>query len=361
VLAGNGGQIGSLSDSGNVLTNLVIQGAAGSSFTLGTATGSAFSASALTTIDASGDAGSFNLFNANSNNLTIKGATGSDYVIASGSTDTISIGSATSGHGGVDQIVANGNTDTITLTNGTVGLSAYIGALGTGDHISVDTGTNVISGNAVAVHLGLTAQAVALGANDTIALSDGGVDTVFVGSNSTVTLQGTSLGYGTAAFGVNGGSATIQVTGDVTGALSSGSYALTTINGVTSGNAASVTLNLNEAHVTGSFAGGSAANAFVNMGSASSLVNALDIAASQAGVLDYQLNGHANTTQSSGAVQIKAGVGLVDWFQYGGNTYVVEAINSTANPAAHSALGTGDVVVELTGLVNVATLHAPIF
>ena len=45
---------------------------------------------------------------------------------------------------------------------------------------------------------------------------------------------------------------------------------------------------------------------------------------------------------------------MIDWFQLGGNTYLVEAINSTSIAAAHSALTAMDEVVKITGLVNLS-------
>jgi hypothetical protein len=80
---------------------------------------------------------------------------------------------------------------------------------------------------------------------------------------------------------------------------------------------------------------------------ATSLANALDIAAAQAVVLS-ETNFSIGVTGSD----IDGKTGIVDWFQYGGNTYIVEANNNTATPAPHTALGTHDAVIELIGLVT---------
>jgi hypothetical protein len=50
----------------------------------------------------------------------------------------------------------------------------------------------------------------------------------------------------------------------------------------------------------------------------------------------------------------------VEWFQYQGNTYVVEAVNNatSGSGATHTALGANDAVVKLTGLVDLS--HAAI-
>ena len=66
----------------------------------------------------------------------------------------------------------------------------------------------------------------------------------------------------------------------------------------------------------------------VNVASASSLANALDIAV-------------ANMTAPAG--------NHADWFQYAGNTYVVE---HASTGTAATALGTADYVVKLSGLVD---------
>jgi hypothetical protein len=46
--------------------------------------------------------------------------------------------------------------------------------------------------------------------------------------------------------------------------------------------------------------------------------------------------------------------GVIDWFQYSGNTYLVEAINPGSAAASHAALAATDAVVEITGLVNLS-------
>jgi len=44
---------------------------------------------------------------------------------------------------------------------------------------------------------------------------------------------------------------------------------------------------------------------------------------------------------------------VVDWFQFGGNTYIVEAVNSAnSGKTAHTALGANDVVIKIVGLVD---------
>ena len=62
-----------------------------------------------------------------------------------------------------------------------------------------------------------------------------------------------------------------------------------------------------------------------------------------------------STVATSG--KIAAHTGVIDWFQYSGNTYIVESENTSTAAAAHSVLGVNDIVVKLTGLVDLTTAH----
>jgi len=50
---------------------------------------------------------------------------------------------------------------------------------------------------------------------------------------------------------------------------------------------------------------------------------------------------------------VNANSAVVDWFQYGGNTYLLAAVNSGTTAQAHGQLLPTDNIVELTGLVQV--------
>jgi hypothetical protein len=96
----------------------------------------------------------------------------------------------------------------------------------------------------------------------------------------------------------------------------------------------------------------------VNEASATSLAMALNIAASQALSINSLFDSGADVTiahqnTAAAVLELNAGHGVLDWFQYAGNTYIVEAVNSTNAAAAHAGLASNDIVVELTGLVNV--------
>ena len=91
-----------------------------------------------------------------------------------------------------------------------------------------------------------------------------------------------------------------------------------------------------------------------------SLAAALDLDVNQSLTLDAQLQPTTDTTVAAGALQLNANTGILSWFQFSGNTYVVEATNATAAAATHAGLQAGDTVVKLAGLVDVshATLLA---
>ena len=105
-----------------------------------------------------------------------------------------------------------------------------------------------------------------------------------------------------------------------------------------------------------SLAGGTGATSFVNIqgANAASLSAALDADVNQSLELDAQINPGGNTSVLAGVLDLNAKTGLMSWFQFQGNTYLVEAVNSGATPAAHVGLQAGDAVVKFTGLVNLS-------
>ena len=164
---------------------------------------------------------------------------------------------------------------------------------------------------------------------------DGGNSSIGIGANDTI-----NFGNNTGS-----GSETVVVTGDLTGATTSGGtstsgIAMTTLGNVVDGHGDLVVFDNASTEV---LAGTSA----VNVSSANSLAHALDMAASAAAA-----------SQSGGT--ISAHTGVIDWFQYGGNTYVVEAINPTGSAATHAALTATDEIIKIVGLVSLegASLQA---
>ena len=124
--------------------------------------------------------------------------------------------------------------------------------------------------------------------------------------------------------------------GDVTGGTTSGGtstsgIAIPTFSGDTGG----VQIDFDNAP-TETYAGQ------VNVSSAGSLAQALDIAAAAA-------------SASGPGGSVPADTGILDWFQYAGNTYVVEAVNPTPHDAGQTALTATDAVVEIVGSVDLDT------
>jgi hypothetical protein len=161
----------------------------------------------------------------------------------------------------------------------------------------------------------------------------------------------------------------VYVLGGVTNAPSTGNPFLTTITlNAPSGTNIELTLQ----HPAGTsqpvfegWAGQSAANSQVNVAAATTLAQALDIAAGQAVSLDQQFSGGAHSVVTGAAgnqtTQLNGQTTLADWFQFQGNTYIVETSNSGSQAAAHGALGAGDVVVELTGIVDLTHFAGVLF
>ena len=206
--------------------------------------------------------------------LTVLGGSGALTVVASGAGDTITeLNTSTAG----GTITANGAGDTINAANGPNTITAN----GAGDTINlgvVSTGISITS--AQTIHAAGAGDVItfATTAADGTALTwaaastvDGGNSSIGIGANSTVN------------FGNNtgGGSETVVVTGDLTGATTSGGTSTTGIAMITLGNVvdgAGDQIIFNNA-TTEVLAGTSA----VNVTAAGSLAQALDMAASAAG------------------------------------------------------------------------------
>ncbi|MGH7227430.1 MAG: penicillin-binding transpeptidase domain-containing protein, partial [Gemmataceae bacterium] len=129
----------------------------------------------------------------------------------------------------------------------------------------------------------------------------------------------------------------LVITGDLTGATTSGGtsttgIAMTTLGNVVDASGDKIIFNNATTEVL-------ARTNALNVSSATSLAHALDLAASDAAL-------------SQSGDKIAAHTGVVDWFQYSGDTYVVEAINSTGASASHTALAATDAVVQIVGVVN---------
>jgi hypothetical protein len=185
------------------------------------------------------------------------------------------------------------------------------------------------------------------GNNLTVLGGSGSLTVVASGNDDTITELSTSTAGGTiTASGSNDtvtladGANTITLTGNLTGA--------TTQNGTTTSGIAMTTLDnvvnapSDQIIFNNATAEKLAATSAMNVtGAGSSLAKALDIAASDAAA-----------SQAGG--QIAAHTGVIAWFQLGGNTYIVEAINSTASAAAHASLAATDEVIKIVGQIDLS-------
>jgi hypothetical protein len=325
--------ITSLVDGGgtNTLTSLTITGGASLDIKAVTDT-------ALTSIDAHTATGLVTLGDGTALSqagLTVLGGSGGLIVTASGAADVItglatSVGDTITANGAGDVITAGGGVNTVTA-NG-AGDTITVGSLTTGAAIA---SVQIIhaSGAGDTITFATTAADTTATTWTGVSVVDGGSGTIGIGSNDTIKF-GTNTGVG---------GQTVLIAGDFTGATSSGSFASTTLSNVVHG--ANDVLVFN-ASLTEKVAGASFGASQVNVSSATSLSAALDLAAHTAALSQQAGN--------SPAGNIAANTGVLDWFQFGGNTYVVEAINSTSAAAGHTALGTGDEVVKIVGLVDLS-------
>lgn len=349
--------LASLVDGGttNTLANVVISG--GGDFVLGGVT-----STALATIDASSATGAVNITAPAQTGVTIKAvtATGSTTISADGNGTVITQASSTTA--GVTVASANGVGDSITLSNASNTITA---ANGNGTSITLGYGANTITaanGDGAVITIGSSlyasggvtiTSATGAGASitiksasttNTLAVTASGngdlIDlslytTGAITANSTVTALGTGntvkLGTGTDAthllnvvVGTNanatfyGGYAQLDVSNATAGTTSSGSYKLTTVNTVLSTDKIKLVDKGTEVFNASP----------VDVSSATSVGAALDLAA----VAGDGTNGN------------------ISWFQYGGNTYLVE------DNSASTSLASGDVIVKFVGAVDLSEL-----
>jgi S-layer protein len=270
----------------------------------GNTTITAITDTALTAINASAATGAFTLTAASQVGLTVTGAAAAaNTITASGNNDVIIINNTAATV--AESVTANGANTSVTLTHtGTNTATSYaIAANGTGAQIDTSGWASSTSTTDSTISATGANAILTLGAGTT-----GNVVNVTLGSNATVTL---------GAAGVGAGFVNLDVSGAVTGGTSA-SYALTTIKGDA---ATTNTLTVDD---QGTEVFNSAA---INVANVTTLAAALDIAAAG--------NGGTN--------------GIINWFQFGGNTYIVD------DNSAATSLAATDVVVMLTGLVDSLT------
>ena len=217
-----------------------------------------------------------------------------------------------------------GSSDIVTLTGGGSG-NSYVGG-------SLDAMTHTPTS--------------ATGGNDTFTLNGSGNDNLWIGHDSTININGSGndniwIGYSsTLNIGSTfSGTANIKLTGDY---YNSGG--LITVNGLPAQIAhragATVALDFTDPALTGGvkLAGSTFAGSIVDETGVTYLGAALDRAASY----NSPINAHS---------------GVIDWFQFNGDTYIVESENTGSSPITLTGLGGHDIAVKLTGLVDLSTAH----
>lgn len=308
--------INSLVDNTGTLGKLAITGT-------GTVTIGGVTSTALNTVDDSGQTGgSFTLTDA-LNGQTIKLGTDTVALTANGQGDAISAAGTTTETG-----QANGDGDTIALA-GTVGSSgSHFSASGLADAISISgSGTVYLdaNNNGDTIKLGTGASTVsATGSGDTIVFGNqvSGSSSVTVGADATVTFGTTSNTHTEDV---------ILTANTVTGTTSGGNFNITVLSGVTATGYELVSSSNNAVgaldHVT---------STAVDVAAVGTLAQALDAVSA------------LNTATATGQ-------NYWHWFEFGGNTYVVDNVGTGS---ALTAMGAHDSVIEITGLVNLSNIHA---
>lgn len=231
-----------------------------------------------------------------SNVLTLTDAAAKAVTITGSQALTLSFSGAfgTAGTNGLATVDASAATGAVTIdfTTGTVGIATA------GLTVSTGAGADVLTFG--------TAATISTGAgNDTVTL--GGASTVDLGAGNDIVTTSA------AASTITGGAGN----DDFRVALSLGAANMTTITDAAVGD--KITF-VNQGAET-------FAATKLNVNAATTLTDALNIAAA----------GDGSTN------------GAISWFQYGGNTYIVE------DNSAGATFGAGDIVVKLTGLVDLST------
>ena len=276
------------------------------------------------------------------NSVTFKMASGFDSTISTSGSSNIFTSDATvpAGGAGILTIVATGAANTFNLTSTSAG--NVITANGAGDTFNI--------GNTAATG-GYAITATGSGNIVTFSATHNTATTVDTGTNAVIT------------FGV--GNEKIFVGGDATGGTSA-SYAFDTLKNVDLGTAKSLDFTVagiadgNTSALGGlGGAGQTLANAQINVSTAATLAAALDLAANISSLTRTPGTDLATAVFAGGYVYgngiLGATSAVIDWFQYAGDTYIVEAVNTTATVAQQTALDSNDVVIKISGLVDLST------
>ena len=254
----------------------------------------------------------------NYNFTAATGTNGNAGVVTSQGIETINI-SSKGGTGVTNSItVVDNAAKSIVITGDhalTLTVSAQSGA--TSALNSID-GSAATAGLTISTAAALTATGAAGGVQSALTIKGGaGVDNITVATSAGTNSVGATVTTGAGNDIVNVTAATYNTSGS-----------FTTITDFAKGDA--IVLGNSTAGGTNSFS-----NVKVDVSTASSLVGALNIAAS-------------STTATSAAA-------LTKWFTYGGDTYVVQDVTATAGAVVGSVINSTDTVVKLSGLLDLST------
>lgn len=270
---------------------------------------------------------------------------------------------------------------TVEITAAGAGVTAnLVDATGTSDvlNVVVKNGSGIAAGTVTAAGV----ETINLTATDTttssigthsVTLADAALKTVTIGGNA-----GLSLTYNSTALTSVNASAN---TGGVTVSTLAGAAAATTVTGGTGadtltanhandvlvGGAGADTLTVGAATANlVTLTGGAGADTFV-VGQAVANVNSYaTITDAAAGDVIKLFNTGATETFTSAKLALgdtavfqdyanlaiaSTDTGAITWFQYGGNTYIVENVSNDASAFTNAT----DVIVKLTGLVDLST------
>jgi hypothetical protein len=280
----------------------------------------------LKTIDASTASGAVNVGRAvgtvngpiTNNGITLKASTAATTAYLSGASDVVTLNSTTTaGVGGGSFYLSGASVTVSAAAAGTLQDNLTIYASGTDANIDLSK-TTTDSSKVVTIY-GATSSA-GVGTNAVVKLGTGiasNVQTVFAGANTTVSLANyntVDVTKATAAYGTAGNMTTIQH-----GTNTSGTTLTAWSNDKIAFNSVATIAN-------------------VNVSAATSLASALSTA-------DAVAEGSGSSATQHALV----------WFQYGGDTYIVQSENTGDQT---SGVDTTDIVVKVVGINDVTSVSS---
>jgi len=308
-----------LTDAGNSAKVVTVAGTDGLNLT--------FTGTGATTVDASGiTAGGFTwVTGATTSATTVKGsATG---------TNTITLTNATK----ADVYTGGTGTDTVHLGASAQNHTLNLGA-GNGVVDGASTGNNTItlaSSGAVAVSNGATGSAITVASGNNTVTDTGSKGLFFTATTGANTV---TTGSGADFITVTSGNNTIS-TGAGVDTITVGSGSNTVTMGAGSDVFTLSAVNQSSAIFT----------TITDIGAGDTIVLPSTVFANATGKLGAKLVSGIDDYQTFLNSAASQGVGVVSWFQTGGNTYIVED-----NSAAAIFTGAADTVIKLTGLVDLS-------